>query len=132
MRERYPELEKYRAALLAHWQAICAELEEAWARLPAHARDRAASTIAELLDFERGEVLPALAKLLGRSILPPPQSGLEGYCAVRAREVTLTRPLDSAGWSAQVRHPRFGIRTTQWWVEKSLAVAKEALARLGA
>jgi len=131
VRERFPELEKYRAALLAHWEAVCAELREAWARLPAYARDRAASTIAELLDFERGEVLTAFGKLLGRPIPPPPQSGLEGYCAVRAREIALTRPLDSAGWSARVRHPRFGIRTTQWWVEKSLAVAKEALARLG-
>ncbi|GEM_PF-4654271 len=130
VRERFPALEKYRAALLAHWEGVCAALEEVWARLPAHRRERASSIIAELLEFERAEVLPSLAKLLGRPIALPERGGLDGYCALRASEIAVTRALTPEEWSLQERHPRFGIRTTQWWVERSLIAAKAALEQL--
>ncbi len=131
-RKRFPALEKYRAALLAHWEGVCAALGEAWAHLPAQRRERASSIIAKLLEFERAEVLPSLAKLLGRSLPLPERGGLEGYCALRASEIAVARALTPEEWSLQVRHPRFGIRTTQWWVERSLIAAKTALEQLRA
>jgi len=132
VKERFPALEKYRAALLAHWEEMCLALKADLAHLPAYRRERAYSVIAKLLEFEYEEVIPSLAKLLGRSIPLPEHGGLEGYCVARSREVAIARTLTPKEWSAQTRHPRFGIRTTQWWVERSLAAAKAALEQLQA
>lgn len=48
----------------------------------------------------------------------------------RKQEVTLLRSLSSADWSKSARHPWYGKRTVQWWVELQLDVSHQMVNEL--
>ena len=143
----FGELRHYREAMLAVWEAQPAALAAAWHALPAarQAARGAGSPYEALLAFCRWEEavgFPNLMALLRgeapRFVLPaafpaeaPLPAALLASCASRRAEVRARlHALDAAGWSQAGRHPRFGRRTVQWWVERSLAAGRMVLRRL--
>ena len=46
---------------------------------------------------------------------------------LNARKLERLRDLPSAGWSRTGRHPTWGLRSLQWWVEQSLSHTEEHL-----
>ncbi len=138
----FPELFRYRAAMLTTWQAQPARLTAAWDTLPAQKQSDAQQALAELWWWETQVGFPNLRALLQDAIprfvlpqatpaaFPTPQAMLAEYHRLRETALQMVRGLDAAGWSRLGRHPHFGQRTVQWWVERSLAVGQQALQRL--
>jgi hypothetical protein len=50
--------------------------------------------------------------------------------SMHERELERLRELPDSGWSRGGRHPTWGLRTLQWWVEQSLDHVEEHLKRL--
>ncbi len=135
------ELAHYRAEMLAVWRAQPTALAAAWEALPPHHRGPASQALAELWWWETQVGFPNLQALISgrppRFVLPPrpaapppPATMLDDYRRLRAQAWDMVRPLDADGWSRLGRHPHFGPRTVQWWVERSLAVGQHALRQL--
>ena len=59
----------------------------------------------------------------------PAQRILADLNELRDQELVLLRGLPSAGWSRSARHPWWGIRTLQWWVELQLDYSYQHLTR---
>lgn len=144
------ELYAYRERMMQHWEAAPSALQEASARLTAadwkHPCSQKAPTphqaLAHLRDIERDVITPCITRLLeGDAELPypfpsweawlatydpqeAPQNILEAYLALRAAEIGQVRGRVPIPWSIQGRHPQYGKRTLQWWVEQSLAQAR--------
>jgi hypothetical protein len=55
---------------------------------------------------------------------------LDNFVRARAEALQWLRPLDAAGWSRMAFHLASGKRTTQWWVERAYAHAREHLTEL--
>jgi hypothetical protein len=55
---------------------------------------------------------------------------MEAYRIVRLEELGWIEAMQGEAWSRAARHPWFGIRTFQWWVEKSLVYAKDHVEEL--
>jgi hypothetical protein len=60
----------------------------------------------------------------------PLEEILEEYAALRQSELERLQSLPPGSWSRVGRHPVYGLRTLQWWVEKGLAHAEEHLGAL--
>jgi hypothetical protein len=60
----------------------------------------------------------------------PPQEILEDYARLRQRELTWLRNLTGEGWNRSARHPWWGMRSLQWYVEQCLAYSEEHLLAL--
>jgi hypothetical protein len=52
---------------------------------------------------------------------------IEEYARLRAAELSWLQDLPSAGWNRTGRHPWYGVRTLQWWVERCWEYAEEHL-----
>jgi hypothetical protein len=61
----------------------------------------------------------------------PAQTILEELAAQRQREVEWLRGLPLESWSRAARHPWWGLRTFQWWVELQLDYSRQHLSELG-
>jgi hypothetical protein len=55
---------------------------------------------------------------------------MEEYGELRARELNLLGKMPTHAWNRTGRHPRLGVRTLQWFVERSLAHAEYHLHQL--
>jgi len=150
------ELEMYRERMITHWREVVPHLEEAAARIPPEGWHAAPTSggmtchqaLAYLYDMEAQVIAPAIRILLtaAETPLPPcpdmrawlaqyrpadaPQDILQAYAHLRETEAGLLFRNGAPPWSVQARHPRFGVRTLQWWVEASLLHARRQLRRL--
>ncbi len=147
------ELETYRERMVRRWQAVVQHLEEAaahippetWRAAPASGGMTCHQALAYLHDMEAQVIAPSIRILLAgeQTPLPPcpdmsawlaqyrpgeaPQDILRAYARLREEEAALLFGRGEPPWSAQARHPRFGVRTLQWWVEASLLHARRQL-----
>lgn len=55
---------------------------------------------------------------------------LAEYSALHTKEVTWLSGLPATSWSRIGRHPWWGVRTFQWWVELQLDDSRQHIARL--
>lgn len=55
---------------------------------------------------------------------------LEDYVNLRQEELTWFKDLPPAAWNRTARHPWWGLRALQWWVEQCLLVARQHLEQL--
>jgi hypothetical protein len=60
----------------------------------------------------------------------PAQVFLEEYIQLRKQEVHWLRSLSPECWSRTARHPWWGVRTLQWWVELQLEYSLQHLAEI--
>ncbi|MBI5715240.1 MAG: DinB family protein [Chloroflexi bacterium] len=58
------------------------------------------------------------------------ESILNEYVAIRQNELQLLRALSPRDWNRSGRHNTFGLRTVQWWAERSLEYATLQLREL--
>lgn len=137
----FAELLRYRQEVLAAWQAQPQALARAWRALPAGARQpegKAFRLLAQLWWWEQQVGVPNLEALLDRrpprfvltplpAAFPTPETMLADYRTWREAALARVATLNGAGWSYADRHPHFGIRTVQWWVERSLAIGEDLL-----
>lgn len=150
------ELLEYRRQLLAHWQQVVDDLRQTLQAIPPARRHQPLEDggwtphqiMAHLRDVEAHALLPRLERILAEETpyLPnfneqdwmqrhyQPQEPLEAilnaYADLRARQLALLRNAPGEAWSRTGRHPWWGKRTLQWWVERSLAHAREHLEQL--
>lgn len=149
------ELLDYRQALLERFggvvedlQAAARRLEEGQFRSALEASRSAHPVIAHLLDVERQAYWLRMERILSEDCpqLPvfdaeawareryqptePLELILEEYAQLRRSELERLQFMPPGGWSRQGRHPAYGLRTLQWWVEKSLAHSEEHLRSL--
>ena len=59
------------------------------------------------------------------------ESILNEYITIRHTELNLLRALSPHDWNRSGRHNTFGLRTVQWWAERSLEYATIQLRELG-
>lgn len=64
------------------------------------------------------------------NLTAPWEKLLDEYARARQEELALLHTLPAAAWNRQSRHPWFGQRTLQWWVEKCLWYSKEHLKQI--
>jgi len=55
---------------------------------------------------------------------------LDDYARLRQEELTWLKDLPPAAWNRTARHPWWGVRALQWWVEQCLLVARQHLEQL--
>jgi hypothetical protein len=55
---------------------------------------------------------------------------LDEYARLRQQELSWLRDLPSAAWNRTARHPWWGVRALQWWVEQALLVARQHFVQL--
>lgn len=60
----------------------------------------------------------------------PAQATLEEFVNQRQQEVGWLRGLPPAAWDRAARHPWWGVRTLQWWVELQLDYSRQHLSEL--
>ncbi len=146
----------YRARLIERLATIPSEIADAIAAIPEarwHTPIRAGlrsphALMARLRDMERYVYLTRFQRLLaGDETMfvpfdPPdweteyynpsePMTQLLGdYAGLREAELQIIRSLKPADWSRAGRHAILGIRTMQWWVERTLEYSTERLKEL--
>ena len=59
-----------------------------------------------------------------------PRNIVQDFATLRRQELDWLRQLPSAGWSREGRHPHWGVRTLQWWVEQQLDCSLQHISRL--
>ncbi len=60
----------------------------------------------------------------------PARVMIEDFASLRTWEVGMLCGLLSASWSRAARHPRWGVRTLQWWVEQQSENSRQHLSQL--
>jgi len=60
----------------------------------------------------------------------PAQVFLEEFIQLRKQEVHWLRSLSPECWSRTARHPWWGVRTLQWWVERQLEHSLQHIAEI--
>ena len=60
------------------------------------------------------------------------QAILEEFTCLRSQEVLWLQDLSSESWNRSARHPWWGVRTLQWWVELQLDFSYQHLRELSA
>jgi len=60
----------------------------------------------------------------------PVQAILEAYASLRQQELTWLRDFPPVAWNRTARHPWWGVRSLQWWVEQCLQTARQHLQEL--
>ena len=60
------------------------------------------------------------------------QAILEEFTCLRSQEVLWLQDLSSESWNRSARHPWWGVRTLQWWVELQLDFSHQHLRELSA
>jgi hypothetical protein len=56
---------------------------------------------------------------------------IDSFSASRLAEIAMLEAASPADWSRLSRHPRWGVRTLQWWVERQHEVTLHDLHELG-
>lgn len=146
----------YRARLIDRLAAIPTEIANAIAAIPEdrwHTPARAGlrsphATMARLRDQERYVYIIRLQRLLAGDetmFIPfdPPDwetayynpaelmtQLLTDYAGLREAELQIIQSLKPADWSRAGRHAILGLRTMQWWVERTLEYSTERLKEL--
>ncbi len=148
------ELFAYRERMLRHWQEAVPALDALVRRIPA-TRWHAVSprggwtchqVLAHLRDVEAQVIAPSIRVLLSGTggLLPScpkddawlrmyragesPENIFAAYTKLRSDEARwLLDGENPPPWNAVARHPQFGVRTLQWWVEASLQHARRHL-----
>ncbi len=152
------ELHEYRRRLLERYAAQPGELRAAYAAIPPEARLRPLErggwtphqVLAHVRDVELQAFLPRIERLLAEedpalsdfdegawmdAHYDPDESHqaiLEAFTAARTRGSGLLRDLSPEGWNRVGRHPLFGRRTLQWWVEYAVSHAQDHILQLRA
>jgi len=151
------ELYDYRERLLDRYGAIPGEFESRLASLAtaagyasqepgglklrqvmAHVRDVEAQSFSPRLERILSEETPMLSDLdqsgwkethyqAGESL----EDILAEFRELRFRELGRLRNMSQMDWNRPGRHPVWGLRTLQWWVERSLAHNEEHLLQIG-
>jgi hypothetical protein len=144
------ELRLYRKKMIADFGALPDELERAYRAASSSTRElkpgerSAQQVLRELLFMEirafgprlraiLDEELPTFEFVVDEAGFEPgtlPEEMMEGYRIVRLEELGWIEAMPGEAWSRAARHPWFGIRTFQWWVEKSLVYAKDHVEEL--
>ena len=152
------ELDAYRKELLAELEGVVEELFKAVAAIPSDAWHVSTGsdghsphyTLAHLRNVEAQVFIVRLRRILEEE-LPllllfddeawmashykpdeSPQSIIEEYAHLRQQELGWLRDLPPAAWNRPARHPWWGVRTLQWWVELNLDYAHQHLDQLTA
>jgi hypothetical protein len=60
----------------------------------------------------------------------PPEEVLAEYNDLRSQELAWLKSASPQDWNRTGRHPWWGIRSLQWWVEQALRYSEEQLRRL--
>ncbi len=150
------ELHEYRQRLLELYAAQPGALRAAYAAIPPEARLRPLErdgwtphqVLAHVRDVELQAFLPRIERILAEEdpALPDFDEGawmearydpaedhqaiLEAFTKARARGSGLLRDLPPEGWNRCGRHPFFGRRTLQWWVEYAVSHAQDHISQL--
>ncbi len=140
------EIEAYRNDLLRALEAVVEGLSETVARLPAlawhqsihpgestlhyflfHLRELEAQVYTRQLPRFLAEDNPTLPVFNDNAWMAahyrldePATSIMMDLDRLRSSEIEWLRGLASMSWSRQARHPWWGMRTLQWWVEQQL------------
>jgi hypothetical protein len=155
-RGQMEELLAYRVDLLAALEAVASQLSQAVARLPDkswHQSIGPGSATPHFLLFLMHELeaqvfSPNLLRMINedRPTLPafdqeawmaghyamdkPVANLLDEFGKLRHHELDWLRKLPPQGWSRLARHPWWGMRTLQWWVELQLDYSNQPLRAL--
>lgn len=151
--DRMEELYLYRKRLVARLESIVQDLSSAAA---AGSNDDWKSTqpddpqtphwkLVHLRNIERQALAPRLKRILNEDdphlVLFDDEKWMEShyradepveviiadYEKIRKEELSWLKEMNVKAWSRTCRHPWFGVRTFQWWVEKTMAYAEEHL-----
>jgi hypothetical protein len=139
---------EYRGRLFEHIGGVNAGLGKVIQSVQAHqpgAWFEQRNTLAHLRDMEACEYLPALRRILDtdtpllvaydwrtRSLKDEDtvDTMLSTLLSLRQVQVDLISRLSQPDWSRVGRHPVWGLRTFQWWVERSLSHLEKHLRQL--
>jgi hypothetical protein len=152
------ELYEYRQRLLERMEGVIEDLRKAassasskeWRTAPPEDQPTPHWILAHLRNIEVQALAPRIKKILNEDdphlILfdddhwmeinydpdEPVEAMIDEYERIRNEEMSWLEEMDISGWSRTGRHPWFGVRTLQWWVEKTLAYAEEHLEDINA
>ena len=140
------ELYAYRRKLLERYVAVGGELAARLGQITAEEPTSSLSrVVAHLLEVEERVFLPVMQRILHEEepLLHYPQVPLdareelrgeatlsellEAYALLREKAVRLLEQQPAENWGRGGRHPVFGLRTLQWWVEQDLKHIEEHL-----
>jgi hypothetical protein len=150
------ELYAYRKNLLDNLEGIVAELRQVAAAIPAAVwhtplapgQPAPHHALAHLRALEAHAIVPRLRRILDEQqpYLPlfddggwmaahydpsePVQAILDDFARLRQQELSWLKGLPPDSWNRTARHPWWGVRTLQWWVEQCLLIARQHLAQL--
>lgn len=150
------ELLIYRQRMLTHWENTVPTLqrlvarfpEDVWHRTPPNGGWSAHQILSHLCALEEQVFSPCIHAFLGEHPVPMPlymrdeawllayqptksvTDLLAAYKDLRVQEANGIRELPMDGWIVLRRHPQVGLRTLEWWVEQSLAVARQHISWL--
>ena len=150
------ELNDYRKRLLKRYTDIVTDFEVLITQMslddgnkPDDQRDLSLhKVISHLRDVEKKVFLPYFERILNEEFPSLANDGvmikerelhnaaipfetiMEEYWELRARELNLLEKMPNHAWNRTGRHPRLGVRTLQWFVERSLAHAEYHLCQL--
>ena len=150
------ELLVYRQNLLTSLDRVVTELRQAAAAIPTSAWHTPLApgqytphqVLAHLRALEAGAIAVRLRHILDEQqpYLPlfdddgwmavhydpsePVTAILDDYARLRQQELSWLRDLPSAAWNRTARHPWWGVRALQWWVEQALLIARQHLEQL--
>jgi hypothetical protein len=146
----------YRARLLDRLESIPDEIAQAARAIPSEKIHRPTQSgkmsphqiVARLRNMEKHAYSARLQKLITEELpamktFPIDQweaehydpsesveSILDDYATIRQTELHLLRALSPQDWNRSGRHNTFGLRTVQWWAERSLEYATIQLREL--
>ncbi len=139
------QLYDYRARLLDRLESIAAEVAATVAEIPQSRWHEPVkpggrtphAILSSLCDVEQYAYSLRLQRILAEdapaldAFTPQPSNPalamadmLAEYKALRRAELELLRHLPPTGWARVGRHPAFGLRTAQWWAERTLEHSK--------
>jgi hypothetical protein len=150
------ELLTYRKNLLEALEGVVSELRQAaasiptagWHTSPAPDQPTPHQVLAHLRALEAHAIALRLRRILDESepYLPlfdddgwmagnydPSEavtSILDDYARLRKQEMAWLKDLPAKAWNRTARHPWWGVRALQWWVEQALLTARQHLEQL--
>lgn len=151
------ELDLYRQRLIERHISVAAELRRTAASIQQDGRERVKcegatlqETFHHLRDVETDYFQPLIRKLVGKdapvkgeclaqtwpapafSREEPLEAILEGFVSLHKQGAEALQGLPTEAWGRVCRHPVWGERTLQWWVEQSVAHSTGHLRQLQA
>jgi len=150
------ELLAYRQNLLVKLEEVVTELRQAataiptatWHMAPAPNQSTPHQVLAHLRAIESQAIVLRLRRILDETepSLPlfdddawmaahydptePVQTILDDYARLRQQELSWLNNLPPTAWNRSARHPWWGVRALQWWVEQCLLTARQHIEQL--